>query len=458
MDSAGGFDRGCRGRALRVSKTIQSPVHIEWTRAAVRAVNIVTHETAQAARLSDLGPILSGHGHPLIGIGRRDVFLKSVRLPKAAPDDLRRILGVQLGQLFPLPPELLSFDFFQTADQTAEGCLTVVAAMRGEDLKRLQADLKSVGLTAARVLPVALAAPAVAASAGQADALVLESGPSGLALDVVRGGVLVFSRVVAPGSDPECEAKRTLAAAQTGTLPVVAAGEAGLPEALPEALPGFGTSLSLLHEAPPFSFRLAEDRSRELKKRAGERTRLALLLVLSAFLLVALVWVDRQAALAVVKRRQGALARQMTLLRSVQDTEAADAQKVNAVEDVLHRAFGPAQPLGDIVGVVGDRLPAGTWLTGLSVERGKPLQIRGTATTPGDVPRLVHALGANARFRDVRLVFANSVTIGKARLVEFDVSAVCVGNLPLSEPEKPGRSRLGPARQSGEVGAASVPE
>ena len=116
-----------------MSKTIQSPVHIEWTRAAVRAVNIVTHETAQAARLSDLGPILSGHGHPLIGIGRRDVFLKSVRLPKAAPDDLRRILGVQLGQLFPLPPELLSFDFFQTADQTAEGCLTVVAAMRGED-------------------------------------------------------------------------------------------------------------------------------------------------------------------------------------------------------------------------------------------------------------------------------------------------------------------------------------
>jgi len=420
----------------RASKLTQSPVHIEWTAGGVRAVNIATRETAQAARLSELGPIIAGHGHPLIGVGRRDVFLKSVRLPKADPDDLRRILGVQLGQLFPLPPELLSFDFFQTADQTAEGWLTVVAAMRGEDLKRLQADLKAAGLTAARILPVALAAPAVAASAGKDNALVLEAGPAGLALDVVRGGVLVFSRVVPGAADPECEAKRTLAAAQAGTLPLVSAGEitaAG-------ALPGFGTALSLLHEAPPFSFRLAEDRSRDLKRRAGDRARLSVLLVLSALLLVGLVWVDRQAAQASVKKRQGALARQLTRLRSIQDAEAADAQKVGAVQDVLGRAFDPAQPLGDVVSVVGDGLPAGAWLTGLGVERGKPLQIRGTATSSGDVPRVVHALGASPRFRDVRLVFANSVTIGKARLVEFDVSAVCVGNLPLSEPDKAGRA------------------
>lgn len=436
---------------MRVSRILQSPVHVEWTPGGVRAVNIATRETAEAARLSDLGPILSGHGRPLIGIGRRDVFLKSVRLPKADPDDLRRILGVQLGQLFPLPPDQLSFDFFQTADQTSEGCLTVVAAMRGEDLKRLGADLKGAGLTAARVLPVALGAPAVAASAGQADALVLEAGATGLALDVVRGGVLVFSRVVPGPSDTEAEAKRTLAAAQAGALPVVAAGEAGLTE----ALPGFGTSLSLLHEAPPFAFRLAEDRAREGKKQAGERTRLAVLLALSALLLVALVWADRQEAQAAAKRRQGALARQLTHLRSVQNAEAADAQKVMAVQDVLGRAFGPAQPLGDVVAVVGDRLPSGVWLTGLGAERGKPLQIRGTATAPGDVPRVVHALGASPRFRDVRLVFANSVTVGKARLVEFDVSAVCVGNLPLFEPDKGGPAS---GRAPGDVGGTITGE
>ena len=443
---------------MRVSKILQSPVHVEWTPGGVRAVNIATRETAQGLRLSDIGPILNGHGHPLVGVGRRDVFLKSVRLPKADPEDLRRILGVQLGQLFPLPPDQLSFDFFQTADQTAEGWLTVIAAMRGEDLKRLQADLKAAGLTPARILPVALAAPAVAASAGKADALVLESGAAGLALDVVRGGVLVFSRVVPGASDPECEATRTLAAAQAGALPVVTAGEAVAGSALAGALPGFGTSLSLLHEAPPFSFRLAEDRARDLKSRAGDRTRLAILLMLSALLLVALVWADRQQAAAAAKKRQGVLARQLTVLRSTQDAAAAEAQKVYGVQDVLGRAFGPAQPLGDIVSVVGDGLPPGTWLTGLGVERGKPLQIRGTATSPGDVPRIVHALGASPRFRDVRLVFANSVTIGKAKLVEFDVSAVCVGNLPLSEPDKAGGVNASAGQASGDTAAPAPGE
>ena len=431
-----------------MSRITHTPLHVEWTPAWVRAVNIATRETAEAASLSALGTFLSGHGGLLVGIGRRAVFLKTVRLPKAAPEDLRRILGVQLGQLFPLPPDRLSFDFLQTADQTPEGCLTVVAAMRGEDLLRLQADLKQAGLTAGQVLPVALAAPAVAASAGQTDALLLESAPDGLALDVVRDGVIVFSRVVPAGSDPEGEARRTLAAAGSGPLPLVAVGEAGLPD----ALPAFGSALSLLHEAPPFSFRLAGDRARELAKRAAERTRLAVLLMLSALLLVALVWVDREAALAAATRRQGALARQLTRLRSVQDAETLKAQKVTGVQDVLDRAFAPAQPPGDIVAVVGDSLPPGAWLTGLGVERGKPLQLRGTATSPGAVPRIVHTLGANPRFRDVRLVFANSVTIGKARAVEFDISAVCVGNLPLSAPDKIAGSGAGAVTPAGDAG------
>ncbi|MGI4791549.1 MAG: PilN domain-containing protein [Janthinobacterium lividum] len=427
----------CGGRALKIStvkisQATQSPVHLEWTSGGVRAVNIVTHEKAEAAHLSDLGTILSGQATVLVGIGRRDVFMKTMRLPKADSDDLRRILSVQLGQLFPLPPDQLAFDFFQTADLTAEGCLTVVAAMRSEDLKKLQSELKTAGLTASRILPISLAAPAVAASAGQEDALVIESGLSGFALDVVRGGTIVFSRVVPGASDIGCEATRTLAAAGAKALPIVSVGTVNLPD----TMPGLGSTLSLLHGSPPFSFRLAEDRVRDTKKRAGDRTRLAVLLMLSAFLLVALVAADREAAQASVKRRQGVLARQLTRLQSIQDTEAAEAQKVSAVQDVLDRAFVPAQPLGDIVGVVGDSLPPGSWLSGLGVERGKPLQIRGTTTTAADVPRIVHTLGANTRFRDVHLVFANSVTIGKARMVEFDVSAVCVGNLPLSEPDK----------------------
>ena len=136
----------------------------------------------------------------------------------------------------------------------------------------------------------------------------------------------------------------------------------------------------------------------------------------------------------------------MTLLRSVQDADTAEAQKVRPCRTSWTGLLPRPSRSSDIVSVVGDSLPPGTWLTGLGVERGKRLQIRGTAKSPGDVPRVVHALGVSPRFRDVRLVFANSVPIGKARLVEFDISAVCVGNLPLSEPDKTGeRPGLGQA-------------
>jgi Tfp pilus assembly protein PilN len=426
-----------------LSKTTAPSLHLEWTPTWVRATDIGTRESAEAANLAELGTILSGHRSVLVGIGRRAVFAKAVRLPKAAPEDLRRILGVQMGQLFPLPPDLLAFDFFQTANQTAEGWLTVVAAMRAEDLKRLLGELKAAGLSPARILPVALAAPAVAASAGQAEALVLESSVLGLSLDVVQGGTVLLSRVVPAGSDADCEAKRTLAAAQVTALPIVAVGDVGLVG----ALPSFGTALSLLHEAPEFSFRLAEERTREAKKRAAERNRLAVLMVVSSLLLVLLVWVDREGALASAKRKEGVAARQLTTLRSVQDAEPGKAQKVGAVQDVLDRAFAPAQPLSDIVAVVGDSLPKGAWLTGISVERGKRLEFRGTAKSPGDVPQVVHALGVSPRFRDVKLVFANGVVIGKVRAVEFDISAVCVGNLPLAQPDKTaggGASRTAP--------------
>lgn len=434
-----------------MSKTTAPSLHLEWTPSWVRATDIGTRESAEAANLAEIGAILSGHKSALVGIGRRAIFAKALRLPKAAPDDLRRILSVQMGQVFPLPPDQLAFDFLQTTHQNAEGWLTLVAAIRSEDLKRLLGELKAAGLTPARILPVALAAPAVAASAGQAEALVIESGPSGLSLDVVSGGTVLLSRVVPAGSDADSEAKRTLAAAQSGPLPVVTAGEVGITG----ALPSFGTALSLLHEAPEFGFRLAEERAKETRNKATERTRLAVLMILSALLLVLLVWVDRQSAQAAVKAQEGKRAKQLMRLQAVQNAETAQAQKVTDVQDILDRAFAPAQPLSDVVSAVGDILPPGAWLTGISVERGKRLEFRGTAKSADDVPQAVHTLGTSPRFRDVKLVFANSVLIGKARAVEFDISAICVGNLPLAQPDKtgPGAASAPPPAETEGTGA-----
>ena len=415
-----------------MSKPPAPPLHLEWTPGWVRAADTATGRVAEADRLSALAPLLNGRRRVLVGVGRPRVFLKAVRLPRASREDLRRIVTVQLGNLFPVPPAQLAFDFFQTDDQAPDGWLTLVAAIRADDLREIRAALKAAGLSAARILPVALAAPAVAARAGAADALVAERGPSGLALDVVQNGVLRLSRVAPGDSDPEWEARRTLAAAGAGDPPVIAVG----PAALPRAVAGGDTALSLLHEAPPFHFELAEERERAERRRADDRLRLAVLLLLAAVLLAALVWADRQDARAAVRRSQGTWTRQFLRYQARLDDGIARLGEAQAAEDALTRAFTPAQPLSDVCAVVAAALPPGAWLTGLTAERGKPLLVRGTAKTSGDVARFMATLGASPRFRDVRLVFANSGAIGKAPVIQFNVSAVCVGNLPMPAPER----------------------
>ncbi|MBV9852677.1 MAG: hypothetical protein JO250_23705, partial [Armatimonadetes bacterium] len=321
-----------------MSKPPAPPLHLEWTPGWVRAADTATGRVAEADRLSALAPLLNGRRRVLVGVGRPRVFLKAVRLPRASREDLRRIVTVQLGNLFPVPPAQLAFDFFQTDDQAPDGWLTLVAAIRADDLREIRVALKVAGLTAVRVLPVALAAPAVAARVGAADALVAERGPAGLALDVVEGGVLHLSRVAPDGSDPEWEARRTLAAARAGDAPVIAAGAV----ALPGAVVTDRTALSLLHEAPPFHFELAEERERAARKRAADRLRLAVLLLLSAVLLMVLVWADRQDAQRAVTRAQGDWSRQTTRYQSRLDNETDQLTQIQGAGDALTRAFTPA--------------------------------------------------------------------------------------------------------------------
>ncbi len=397
---------------------IAPTLHIEWTPGRVRALDLATGREASGVSLGDLGGVLAGHRTALVGIGRGATFLKVLGLPKAAPAELRTLLGMRLGQLFPLPASQLAFDFFQTTESTPDGTLTLVAAIRATDLKQLQTELAQANLTATRILPIALAAPL---AAGKLDALVLERGPLGLSLDVVQGGLLRLSRQAPEETDVSIEARRTLAAAGVESLPVVEPS---------------GGVLRKLADAPALHFELSEDRVKAGKKKIADRTRFGALLLASGVLLATLVWADRGDDFAKVRKSEGAWARELGRLRSIRELETKKAQSATALQDTLERAFAPGQPLSDVLSATSDALPAGVWLTGVSVERGKPLQLRGTAKQTGDVARLVDSLGANRRFRDVRLVFASEGKIKETKVVQFNITAFPVGNLPLPEPPK----------------------
>ncbi|HWA83954.1 MAG TPA: hypothetical protein VG820_10990, partial [Fimbriimonadaceae bacterium] len=66
----------------------------------------------------------------LVALSRRSTFIRTLRVPNASKSDVRRILQVQIGQLFPVPANELSFDFHLTQDVNSEGRLAIVAAIR----------------------------------------------------------------------------------------------------------------------------------------------------------------------------------------------------------------------------------------------------------------------------------------------------------------------------------------
>lgn len=419
-----------------MSKTVDATLHLEWSPGHVRALDRATGKSTAAQAIGELGPALHGHKNVLVGVGRSSIFLKTLGLPRATPEDLRNLLGVRLGQLFPLPASELAFDFLQTDAPTPDGFLTVVAAMRSKDLLQLRAELSQAGLKATAIRPVALGAAVAAKDAGLPDALVVESVGEGLTLDVIQGGVLRFSRTT-PGGDVVAEAQRTIAAAGVDRLPTLET----------QARDASRSSLGRLGESPAFHFALSDDRLKEQKDKLAGRTRLAGLMLLSGVLLATLIGVDRADDAAAVKKAEGKWARELTQLRSTRALETKKAQEATAQNETLTRAFQPAQPLSDVTSAISDALPQNVWLTGLNVERGKPVQLRGTATRADDVAKLVGALSGNPRFRDVRLVFANGAKIRETPIVQFNLSATAVGNLPLPEAPK-GKKGARPAAKA----------
>jgi len=402
-----------------MSKKDAVPLHIEWTPGWVRAVNIATGDRADAVTLKKLGQITVGQKEALIGIGRKIVFVKAVRLPKALPDDLRRIIGIQLGQYFPLAADQLSFDFIQTNNQTQDGFLTIVGAIRADDLRLLHSELKEVGLTARRVLPIALVSSVVAAKSNNVDALIIEVDRGDIALDVVLGSFLRVSRLTPAGSDLGIESKRTLAAAGAGDIPAIHAGNAG------------DGTLHLLHEAPPFDFELAESRIIHVKQRIAARTRLAVLIAVIALGIAGFALNQSQQEHSLAQAAVAARTKTLTVLNSKESDQMTAAEQLKDLQSDLGQAFEPGQHLSDISAFVSDSLPSGAWLTGLTVERAKQVQVRGTAMSASQVATFVDTLGSSPRFADVKLIFANSALIGTTQVIQFNVSADCVGNLPM---------------------------
>ncbi|MFQ3586841.1 MAG: PilN domain-containing protein [Fimbriimonadaceae bacterium] len=412
---------------------------LEWSPRAVRCVDEATR-TSQVFPSAAAAAQALGGGPVVLALSRRNSFLRTVKLPAAPRPELRRLLEFQSESIFPMPVSDLAFDLQPTEETGPDGRTTVVAATPSNELKRAFDEVQAAGFRIAKVVPTAMASPLVAEGSGLRTAIVVEDTPEGLALDVVVDGEIRASRVAPTGSDLGAELGRTAAMLNlsdpqvlltNGLMP--AAGQMKATLTPLEALAGPGAT-RIEVDLEPREIVLA----RERRVRARLK-RFAALIGASAVLLAVLVALDYSDAQSAVDRARSNMNASVTRLTNIKRSIESDVARESRNLEALKRAFDVAQPLPDVVKLVSDEVPDGLWLTGITLERGRPLVLRGTAVRSDAVAEYLERLNRTERLRDVRLVFSNNATIEATPVVQFSINAFPIGNLPLLETER--RSR-----------------
>jgi Tfp pilus assembly protein PilN len=404
-----------------------------------RGLTVYDPRTRATHPFSDLGTVGAAYGgrFVVVALSRRSVFVRTVRVPNAAPEDIRQVLMVRAAELFPIGPAELAIDFHVTEDLNEEGRLAVVAAVPTVELRRIRDEAKAAGLRVLGVAPVAVGSIGIAQALQQQNAAIVSRDQEGIGIDIVLNGELRLSRVVPANSAIEAEVCRTYSVAGVPCGDIVAAGGVVLKD--PDADTNDSPLAALIDSFPAglrLNLELPEEVEGRLNRKRAQHRRTAFVLAAGAMVTLLYVANDRMEAAAAVdvqvRRAQGPVDTAKRTLKSL----GTDITKSQKDVETIERAFQPAQRLGDVAVLMSNRTPDGVWLNGFTAERGKPATVRGTAKTGDAVGRYLQALTSESRLRDVKLVaFANSAKIDETPVVQFSISAFPVGNLTLADPD-----------------------
>ncbi|MBS1719512.1 MAG: PilN domain-containing protein [Armatimonadetes bacterium] len=412
---------------------------VEWGPSQSTVLNLMSRDRKFGNSLAEASTVLNGHRNVVGAISRRATFIRQIRVPDAPREEVAKILDLKLDDLFPVPGSELAYDFLLTDDRNLDGRLAIVIAVRESDLNQFHDEAKTQGLKVSQVLPVALGSEEIARQKGMLNCAFVERSAEGLAIDLIQGGRLCYSRVApsGPGTDVEAEVARTFAAAGIERGPIIATEGLQI-----DGLPGATTTLEALAKA-----RTTIDlepraviESRE-KSRTSGRVRLSGLLVAGAALVAAFVGLERFDAMSAIQKDEAKEKKAYTSAKTIRDGMKKKLERSKAVQIAVDRGFRPAQRLTEVLSVVTQVTPSDCWLTAITLERGRIMNLRGTSMSSQSVAAFVQALADNKRFRDAKLTFANNGKIGDKAVVEFAVSAIPVGNIPLVEKTKGGTKK-----------------
>lgn len=408
---------------------------VEWSPQGVRAV-VSPGSVVASASFEALREQLPPQGI-VLALSRRTVFVKLLRVPNVGAAEVGRILQVQAAQVFPLPMDELAYAFQLTSDVSAEGKLAVLTGVRAETLRRALAEAKSAGYKVQQITVAAQGSVRLLGTHSVADGAVVSGAGDLLSIDIIQDGGLRYSREISrstPADVLATEISRTFVSAGVSPTEVFVAGGVSAEGARKLE----GDPLLALAGATDLGpkLELPEEAARRAKEQVSARARFAVLLCLAALACGALVWADRQDKLSNLKRGEATWIREQRRLKGIHDSAVAASNKSSAMKTALQTVFEPKQPIGDVILVVSSKTPKGLWLTGFTLERGKPMNLRGTAKNNDAVAEFLQALSQTERFRDVKLTFANNAKIEDTPVVNFAMSAHVIGNFPMSDSNK----------------------
>lgn len=408
---------------------------VEWSLGLARAYNPATRQTATAPTLAEALTKVGAAGPVGLCLGRRVSFVRETHVPAVDKSELRLIVNVQLESLFPAVRTELAFDYDLGTQRYDDGVQATVCAVPADNLRLAIGQVVAAGASVAWTAPTALGAIHVARLAGHDDAIVVEEEGGFLHLDIVRHGMLVYSRsAVAPASREErqAEVSRTLASYGLPSAAVIAVGETDLGTDVRTAKEGTLEAMSA-HDKAEINIELPEAIVGKIKRASAAKSRLALFLWLAVLCVAGLAYIDREEAARAAAEIESKRDREVKGLDTTVGLYTTELERLNSTSESLDLAFQPAQTVGDVLTLVSNSAPSEIWLSGITFERGKPLQVRGVALSGEAVSAYVSALALETRFRDVQLVFANNSEIDGRPVVQFAITAHVVGNLPLDE-------------------------
>jgi len=146
--------------------------------------------------------------HAIVDIPREQAILKTLTLPSARPNELAGMVALQIAKELPFPASQAAIDFAVALDTDATTVEVLVAAVRTEVVEQYRATFQAAGLRLDRIGLRPYANKVALCKLLQFDlperVLFIDVRPSLTEIDVLRRGVLAFSRaasvLIPPGA------------------------------------------------------------------------------------------------------------------------------------------------------------------------------------------------------------------------------------------------------------------